>query len=192
MSSFWDIPAGGVSLAHSFFASFVIVACVFGIYRLWHRRHLKAELEQDHALGIIMDKKMEHDRLETQRRKREEAQDRLCRVLERTFGVDPDTVGDGGVQDEIVRIVNHLGHQTAAACVNQDKAGRGEETGDQPSRDVRHWNEEVLRLKREWALSRKAALMAVPSLSDRMPHFSQMEPLRTYNAEYLLKKRGSK
>ena len=52
------------------------------------------------------------------------------------------------------------------------------------------WDEVSKQMKIAWASLRNLALEAVPELKDRLPHFSEFEPLKSYNADYLLKKKA--
>lgn len=87
--------------------------------------------------------------------------------------------------DEIVRLVNLEAVRTAEACVEQDKINRG--VGGE---DIdRFYDYDVADLKADWAKMRNNALKLCPDLKDRLPHFSEFEPLKSYNAEHLLKKK---
>lgn len=88
--------------------------------------------------------------------------------------------------DEIVRLVNLEALQTAKACVHQDKANR-EKTNQSELEDV---NNEVYDLKKNWAFLRKQALKISTSLKDRIPHFSEFEPLKNYREEHILQKKN--
>lgn len=108
------------------------------------------------------------------------------------FGVELGMVNESSTQDEIVRIVNLIAHQTALACVNQDKDGRGEQVESYPHHSVGipGWENAAKALKRKWSNARNLALQAAPELKDRLPHFSEFEPLKSYNAEHLLQKKA--
>lgn len=87
--------------------------------------------------------------------------------------------------DEIVRLVNLEAVRTAKVCVKQDKKNRGDDGGYDE-----HFDSDVADLKLSWAKMRNNALKLNPKLRDRMPHFSEFEPLKSYNEEHLLKKKA--
>jgi hypothetical protein len=136
----------------------------------------------------------------------------LRRIVDNLFRFDLDEVKESVNQDEIVRLVNLMAVQTAMACVKQDKACRGGK--EEPfyscannaceelcwaniERDPRiiswhqgaSWFNVVESRKGTWANVRKIALQIAPELKDRLPHFSEFEPLKSYNEEHLLGKR---
>lgn len=88
--------------------------------------------------------------------------------------------------DEIVRLVNLQAVNIAKLCVQQDKVNRGIFSTSQDS----YLDEELKSCKRNWSSSKNAVLKIEPNLDDRMPHFSEFEPLKSYNAEHLLKKKA--
>ena len=112
-----------------------------------------------------------------------------------TFGFELETVNESGNQNEVIRIVNLLAFETSKVCVNQDIANRGKKVKkyihpkDQDSlfHDFVSWDTVVKDKKICWEETRKLALQIAPELKDRMPHFSEFEPLKSYNAEHLLK-----
>src|ERR1035437_7858485 len=66
----------------------------------------------------------EKARLEASREAQEEIMYYLRREVSEVFGVELDTVHESTAQDEIVRIVNLLAHETSKACVSEDKYRR--------------------------------------------------------------------
>ena len=131
----------------------------------------------------------EEDAAREKERRLKAVQDQLAYDVRNSFSVEPDTIGENYTQNEIVRIVNLLAQQASFACVNQDKEGRGEEPGrrgcERPS-----WDAEAHFLKKEWSQKKNLALQICPDLKDRLPHFSEFEPLKSYNAEHLVQKRA--
>ena len=107
--------------------------------------------------------------------------DGLRGMTELIFAVKLEDIHESTTQDEIVRIVNLLAIETSMACVNQDKYVRGG--------CGRDWSGSANLLKIKWSEARKFALKIAPELADRLPHFSEFEPLKSYNAEHLLKKK---
>jgi hypothetical protein len=108
------------------------------------------------------------------------------KVLE-YFSVELEKIDQTGTQDEIVRVVNLLATEIAIACVNSDKAARGETvkpyydpSKDKHFQDFIPWAEVVMKKKILWAKSRNVAILAMHELESRMPHFSEYEPLKTY------------
>ena len=87
------------------------------------------------------------------------------------------------VQDEIVRFISLLACEVAEACVNQDKANRGET-------QFYHLGQETSRLKAKWSKARMLALLIAPELANRLPHFSEFEPLKSYMEEHILQKKA--
>lgn len=121
--------------------------------------------------------------------------DDLRNAVHYAFCVELDTIHESYTQEEIVRVVNLLAYQTAVACVNEDKIGRGEGLIKTEVVDWRQltnhgfsWSEFAKSRKIEWSNRKKLALKIAPELTDRMPHFSEFEPLKSYNAERLRKK----
>jgi hypothetical protein len=125
----------------------------------------------------------EEEKKEAERHHKEAILHDLDSKIQGVFHVELDTVHETTTQDEIVRIVNLLACQTAMACVKQEKYIR--QGGDSDKYD--HLPDG---LKMEWLEARKLALQIVPDLADRLPHFSEFEPLKSYNAEHLLKKKA--
>ena len=105
------------------------------------------------------------------------------------FAVDVDPPYENQAYDEIVRAVNLLAHLTAEACVSQDKFVRNE--GTKLNHDT-SWDDEVRRRKEKWSMERGFALQIAPELADRLPHFSEFEPLKSYRAEHVQKKAKKK
>jgi hypothetical protein len=93
----------------------------------------------------------------------------LTHEVSQVFAVDLAEVDAVETQNEIVRIVGILAHRAATACVNQVKSTYSDY-------DVR-----LLKLK--WAEARRLALKIAPELAERLPHFSEYEPLKSSNAE---------
>ena len=89
--------------------------------------------------------------------------------------------------DEIVRLVNLEAIKTAQACVKQDKSNR-----ENFEHLTRFFDHDVNDLKRSWAEMRNNALKLCPNLKDRLPHFSEFEPLKSYNEEHLIQKKVNK
>ncbi len=120
------------------------------------------------------------EKKEREREKKESTRQELLRLLEErvhnAFSFELDTIHESDTQDEIVRVVNLLARRTAEACFNQ------ETTTDSCS------DYEVGCLKRRWSDTRKLALQIAPQLADRMPHFSDFEPLKSYREEHLQEK----
>lgn len=133
------------------------------------------------------------DRLREAKEVREEIFGNLRFEVWQKFAVELDTIHGAYSQSEIVRIVNLLAYRTAVACMNQDKEGRGLKIprpwNESPNGHTWQvsWDTEARNLKREWSESRKLAFQIIPELKDQMPHFSEFEPLKSYNAEHRLK-----
>lgn len=116
------------------------------------------------------------------------------------FGVNLDEVSESETQNEIVRNVNLIAKQTSFACVNQIKVNMGEKiepyitfSDDDKNMifEIRMpWNKRVDFLKKTWFNTRQLALQIIPNAKDKMPHFSEFEPLKSYNAEHLLQKKN--
>ncbi|MEI6580598.1 MAG: hypothetical protein WCO07_00290 [bacterium] len=132
-----------------------------------------------------------------QQKKEQNLKNLSCEVSN-ILGVELFKINEIETQDEIVRIVNLSAYKTANACVNQEKENRGEKVEKYiyPSDNgtlfpvYYSWDSMVPIFKTEWAQKRNLALKIMPELADRMPHFSQVEPLKTYNENYLQKKKG--
>lgn len=113
-----------------------------------------------------------------------------------TFSVDLKTINETNTQDEIIRIVNLLAYRVAVACVNSDKSARGEKVELYVDPDEnehfsgRPWSVIVTMLKVRWLNRKNLALQICPELKDRLPHFSEFEPLKSYNTEHLLQKKA--
>ena len=80
--------------------------------------------------------------------------------------------------------------------MNQDKEQRGEQVENsgrivEGTIDVQYhlWNTVVKWEKENWMYKRELAMQIYPKLKERMPHFSQIEPLKSYNENYLLQKK---
>ena len=101
------------------------------------------------------------------------------------FGVDLGTINESGTQDEIVRIINLLAYETASVCVKEDTDRRNN------SFHISRTNDASLK-KREWSEKRNLALQILPELKDRLPHFSEFEPLKSYREEHLREKERRK
>lgn len=168
----------------------------------------------------LKERKEEKERPERERRQKEEEAKRQRYLLElffdEIFGVSLSRANESAIQDEVVRIVNLCAYQTAVACVNQDKAGRGEDStpyfvgyefGQRHEYSYSSdtytdkywlchesfclnfsWDKLVSSRKSTWAALRDTALYGIPELKDRLPHFSEFEPLKSYNEEHLLRK----
>ncbi|MFA5773202.1 MAG: hypothetical protein WC908_00820 [Candidatus Paceibacterota bacterium] len=114
-----------------------------------------------------------------------------------TFGFELETVNESGNQNEVIRIVNLLAYETSEACVKQNMENRGKKVKkyvhpkDQNNLfpDFISWDTVVQRRKISWAETRELALKIVPELKDQMPHFSEFDPLKSYSAKHLLKKK---
>lgn len=121
---------------------------------------------------------------------------RLGLEVEKAFSVDLKVIQEDTTQDEVVRIVNLLAYQVAVACVNQERVTRGEKV--EPYHDPKDihccnhisWGEATARLKIEWAKSRNLAIQICPRLTERLPHFSEFEPLKSYHEERFLQKKA--
>ena len=111
--------------------------------------------------------------------------DNLKLSIRVAFEIDLDAIHESGTQDEIVRIVNLLAYETSSACVIEDRKHRGEH-------GVGYSNTPVSKLKREWSKARNLALKICPELKDRLPHFSEFEPLKSYRETHLLEKKEKK
>jgi len=120
---------------------------------------------------------------EEKKRKEQETREHLVRTLRSAFGVELDTIHEQETQDEIIRIMNLLAYRAAAACVNQDKAIRGEE-------DLSREYQDVGEIKLRWAEARKFILQIAPELTKLMPHFSEFEPLKSYRADHIRQKKA--
>lgn len=112
--------------------------------------------------------------------------------------VELETIHESYTQDEIIREVNLLAYQTAMACVNQDKAGRGKKTDLCWHESANghtwtvSWDTEAREKKASWSEARKLALQICPELAERLPHFSKFEPLKSYREEHIQKKARKK
>lgn len=95
------------------------------------------------------------------------------------LGIDLNTINEDGTKNEIIRVVNSLAKKTSFLCVQEDEYNR--KKGSYPS-------ESVYDNKKKWAEARELAFNIAPELKDRMPHFSEFEPLKSYNAEHLIQK----
>jgi hypothetical protein len=115
---------------------------------------------------------------ENKKAQEKERHDYLCFKAVTVFGVDIEGSFGNAVFDEIVRNVNLLAFKAAEACVKQDIQTR--EGGSKYS----DWASEAVHSKREWSEARNLAILIRPQLTDRMPHFSEFEPLKSYNAEH--------
>jgi len=133
--------------------------------------------------------------------KKEEA--RIARIdlkeeVWETFSVDIDKADESVTRDEIIRNVNLVAQQVSYACVNQIKVNNGEKIepyitfDDDDTNMVLErkipWNKRVGDLKKTWYEVRQLALQVIPNFGDKMPHFSEFEPLKSYNEKYLLQK----
>lgn len=108
------------------------------------------------------------------------------RVIALDFGIDFHEIGtdqEGKAYDEIVRTVNLLAHRLAMICVKQDKANRSGEKSNSFDNDV--YNQ-----KWDWSYMRGKALKICPELIARMPHFSEFEPLKSYQEERIIQKKN--
>ncbi len=128
---------------------------------------------------------------------------KLDYFCKKKFGVSLDSIHESHSQDEIVRIVNLLAYFTAEACVNQDKKNRNVKVSSLDTHKYHYyfspsgyfpddWDEAAHDCKLTWSEYRKFALQVLPELESRLPHFSQVEPLKSYNKEYLLRKKAEK
>lgn len=120
--------------------------------------------------------------LEEQEERNQEILLRLSDEVCSTFHVWLENVHENHTQDEIIRCMDILAHQVAEACVNQDKFNRGE-------KESYSLGQKTYLLKIKWSNARKLALQIAPELENRLPHFSEFEPLKSYNEEHLLKKK---
>lgn len=120
------------------------------------------------------------------KRQAKETQDRILYYLRNkvnlVFGIELDTIHESGTQDEVVRLVNLLAIETSVICVHQDKGKRKGNLHAAVDGDV-------YSAKRKWSEARNLALQICPELEERLPHFSEFEPLKSYNAEHLLQKK---
>jgi len=116
-----------------------------------------------------------------------DAKDKILDILQLKvdimFGLELNKIYESGTQDEIVRIVNLLAHETASACEREDKARRGGYFHPSQRSDAGF-------KKREWSEKRNLALQVCPELKERLPHFSEFEPLKSYREEHLLQKKA--
>jgi len=71
------------------------------------------------------------------------------------------------------------------ACVKRDKFIR------RPNKESFGVQEYAIKEKREWTELRNFALEIAPRLADRLPHFSEFEPLKSHKAEELLQKKSN-
>jgi hypothetical protein len=154
-------------------------------------------LKKKKEIGQKLEREKE-DRLNLEREKQNILDNLQSRIREQ-FSVGLDMIKETTTQDEIVRVVNLVAHQVSVACVNQDKFARGEkvEPYKEPGASSYvegdySWNERTHKLKRYWSEIRKLAIQALPELEKRMPHFSEFEPLKSYNEEYLKQKSVTK
>lgn len=109
--------------------------------------------------------------------------------------VDFDMIHEPGTQDEIVRVVNLRAHVASVMCVSQDRVARGlapltDQIESNTFLAYSGWDVEVSAARSDWSEARNIALEIAPELKDRMPHFSQFEPLKSYNEANLLRKRA--
>ncbi len=128
-----------------------------------------------------------NDQKEEEERKRNEKTIfwRLSSEVSNTFHVWLGNVHEDHVLDEIVRQMSLLAEQTAEACVKQSKTSRG-------GIEVYNAGQVVYQLKTKWSKARELALLIAPELEERLPHFSEFEPLKSYNAEHLLQKKAKR
>lgn len=153
------------------------------------------------ALGILFYRvKVIHPKQREERNEKYEEEEKrevlrsLTRNVNFFLGIDLDTVHEIFSQDEIVRVVNLCAYQLAVSCVNQDIVARGGKAinlqlnSDALSGTGSRWEDKVYHLKEEWSHKRNLALQIAPELKDRLPHFSEFEPLKSYRAEHLRKK----
>jgi flagellar biosynthesis/type III secretory pathway M-ring protein FliF/YscJ len=153
------------------------------LFLLWH---LFFKLPRDKRREKDM-RKLEQE--EEEKEIKEFNQKRPKEIAWEKFGLNlGSTLIDKNVTyDEIIRQVNYLALQTARSCVKQDKANRRK--GEKEIDKLYDINNEVVSYKVKWSTMRKYALVVSPELGDRMPHFSEFEPLKSYNEEHLLKKK---
>jgi hypothetical protein len=154
---------------------FLIIAAVFAIRACLRNERLckqRQQKEEDESLRL---------REEADRR------DDLRSKINEIFGIELEKIHEGSSQDEIVRFVNLLAFSVAKSCVDQDKGIRG---GRIKESDLDYLNNNVRPRKAAWAKARNLAIQAIPELKDRLPHFSEVEPLKSYNTEHLLQKRA--
>lgn len=154
----------------------ILVVVITVIVRLVKERLAKEEAFTEWSIQHSNEQEEERKRYKEEERLRKEKLE-LEREVRRTFHVDLETVQEPTTQDEIIRIMDLLAFCAADACVNQDKALRGET-------ELRR-GEEVAGYKLRWAYSRDLVLRVAPELVDRMPHFSEFEPLKSYREEHL-------
>ena len=134
------------------------------------------------CIGRPQEKKEEE---EASRRASREAQESILRNLSISlgleFGVELETIHESNTQDEIVRIVNLRAIETANSCVHEDKKSRRGSSADSSRYE-----------KNAWYQARSLALQICPELKNRLPHFSEFEPLKSYNAKNLLRKKAKR
>lgn len=165
------------------YVTFAIIGIVY-IGTIWKWKSNAIKREKERKL-----KEPEKRKREKEERKRENASNRREHSLD-DFGIYAYQM-DGGneetkVKDEMVRIINLLAQKIASLCTVQNKAnieGKYETSSIDSS---------VEREKTLWSFERGRVLEIWPELKDRMPHFSEFEPLKSYKEEHLLKKEARK
>lgn len=156
-------------------------ACILILGGLWYLVAIvepKRQEKESRKEKEKRNRKREKDKKEHERWEMEES-------LPNFFGVEiSDNFEDNSkAYDEIVRLVNLEAIRTAISCVKQDKENRG------VNKDVSvFFDYDVADQKGSWAKMRNNALKLNPNLKDRLPHFSEFDPLKSYNEEHLLKK----
>ncbi|MEI7688754.1 MAG: hypothetical protein WCI91_01055 [Candidatus Nomurabacteria bacterium] len=88
--------------------------------------------------------------------------------------------------DEIIRIVNLIAINVSQLCVEQDKINRS----DSKIWEKKCIDEQLKEIKTKWAEMRESAVYIKSDLINHLPHFSEYEPLKSYNAENNLRKKS--
>jgi hypothetical protein len=133
-------------------------------------------------------KEEEAEKLAANLKEEEDSLHQLRYDVNSTFGVKLEDVHENTAQDEMVRVVNLLAFLVSEACVNQEKESRHVAVAFPPHST--HWGDYEVRIRKaKWAVARNLAIQLIPELADRLPHFSEFEPLKSYREEHLEQKR---
>ena len=150
------------------------------------KKQKKAQEEWDSKAG----EREEQKRLALQK-KEDEEKEKQAQILPDSvwysFHVKLDSINEPEIQDEIVRIVNLAAVKVAIVAMNQDKKSRGIEIDDRyewatETYPYVKWDRgDFGKYNSEWTDLRGLCLKILPALKDRVPHFSQFEPLKSYS-----------
>ena len=160
-----------------------------------NRYYKRKDDEEDERLKKEKQEEKEKEQKKTKERILKELKENVWKI----FSVDLNHIHVSEVQDEVIRVVNSIAQETSVACVKQIKFQLGEKIGlyVRPDCDPTwfspiSWNQRADVLKKEWFNAKQLALQIIPNIGDKMPHFSQFEPLKSFNAEHILEKQTKK